>query len=71
MLIHKKYHNEFIPSLLGGVGVDIPDVIDERRFKVKYNLNDYMLYVGRIDEGKNCHVLFKYFREYKKEITMD
>lgn len=66
VLIHKKYHNEFIPSLLGGVGVDIPDVIDERRFKVKYNLNDYMLYVGRIDEGKNCHVLFKYFREYKK-----
>ena len=65
-LIHKKYHNEHIPSKLGGVGIDVPENVDGERFKKKYNLSEFMIYVGRIDEGKNCHQLFKYFIEYKK-----
>lgn len=71
VLIHNKYHNEHIPSDLGGVGVEIPEVIDGERFKEKYNLSDFIVYVGRIDEGKNCHQLFKYFIEYKKRNNND
>lgn len=70
-LIHKKYHNEYIPSKLGGVGIDVPEIIDGERFKKKYNLSNFMIYVGRIDEGKNCHQLFKYFTEYKKRNAND
>lgn len=70
-LIHKKYHNEHILSKLGGVGIDVPENVDGERFKKKYNLSDFMIYVGRIDEGKNCHQLFKYFIEYKERNAND
>lgn len=65
-LVHRKYHNEGIPNDLGGAGVELPPNIDGEQFKAKYNLNDFLIYVGRIDESKNCDVLFKYFLEYKK-----
>lgn len=71
VLIHSKYHNEHIPSDLGGVGVEIPEIIDGERFKEKYGLSSFVVYVGRIDEGKNCHQLFKYFIEYKKRNDND
>ena len=65
-LIIAKYDNADIKYNFGGVGVDLPEVVDADRFKKKYNLDDYIVYVGRIDEGKNCPQLFDYFREYKK-----
>ena len=49
-----------------GTGVDVPENIDAEGFRKKHNLTDYIIYVGRIDEGKNCPQLFQYFREYKK-----
>ncbi len=70
-LIQGKYHNEKIPSALGGSGVDLPESIDGSRFCEKYNLKDYIVYVGRIDEGKNCKELFNYFLEYKKRNASD
>ena len=70
-LLNEKYHNEFIPTDIGGVGVDLPESIDGSRFCEKYNLKDYIVYVGRIDEGKNCNELFNYFLEYKKRNTSD
>lgn len=65
-LIHNIYHNENIPFDLGGVGIELPEIIDEESFKKKYNLDKYILYVGRIDVSKNCDMLFEYFEEYKK-----
>ncbi|MSS64501.1 glycosyltransferase family 4 protein [Velocimicrobium porci] len=70
-LIHKLYQNDYIPSDLGGTGVEIPDKIDAKRFKAKYKLDNFILYVGRIDEGKNCHQLFQFFQEYKKRNKND
>lgn len=50
-----------------GTGVEIPSVPDAAAFREKYNINDeYIIYVGRIDEGKDCPMLFKYFLEYQK-----
>lgn len=49
-----------------GVGVDIPKVISEEDFRNKYKLNNFLIYVGRIDQGKDCPRLFEYFIEYKK-----
>lgn len=70
-MIHEKYHNEYIPSELGGVGVEVPQNVDGERFKKKYGLSNFMVYVGRIDEGKNCKQLFNYFLEYKKRNSND
>lgn len=65
-LIQGKFHNEDIFSELGGVGVETPEKTNADGFKRKHALNRFILYVGRIDEGKNCHKLFQYFQEYKK-----
>lgn len=66
-LIRQKYHNYYIPYKIGGAGVDVPTDVSAERFKKKYNLDNYILYIGRIDEGKNCDEMFDYFRKYKDE----
>lgn len=70
-LVHRLYHNDHIPYGLGGIGLDIPDDVDADRFKQKYNLDNYMIYAGRIDEGKNCKQLFNFYLEYKKRNDSD
>lgn len=65
-LVWKKFGIRNKPYEVMGVGVDIPEEADEREFKRKYDLEEYIIYVGRIDNGKNCPCMFDYFIEYKK-----
>lgn len=64
-LVNEKYGNKSIPYEIGATGVDIPDRIDAERFKAKYGVDNFIAYVGRIDDGKNCGRLFSYFDRYK------
>jgi len=48
-----------------GVGIDVPEIINDKIIK-QFQYQNYIIYVGRIDEGKDCPRLFQYFREYKK-----
>ncbi|MCR4673615.1 MAG: glycosyltransferase [Lachnospiraceae bacterium] len=64
-LIWERFETKDIPYEIGGIGIDVPKDIDGERFKKKYDLDQYVVYVGRIDEGKNCNELFDYFLEYK------
>ena len=66
-----KYNNYRIPFKFGGAGVDVPEDVSGDRFKAKYNLTNYMIYVGRIDEGKNCPELFEHFRRFKQTHPSD
>lgn len=70
-LVHNIFHNEEIPYDVMGVGVDIPSEILSERFKKKYKLKNYIVYVGRIDQGKDCPRMFQYFMEYKKRNKND
>ncbi len=70
-LVHSIFHNENVPYEVMGVGVEVPEVVDSERFKKKYSLDNYLIYVGRIDEGKDCPRLFKYFLEYKRRVKSD
>lgn len=70
-LIRSKYNNYRIPFKFGGAGVDVPEDVSGDRFKAKYNLTNYMIYVGRIDEGKNCPELFEHFRRFKQNHPSD
>ena len=70
-LIRSRYGNYRIPFKFGGAGVDVPDDVSAERFKAKYGVEDYMIYVGRIDEGKNCPELFEFFTRYKKAHPSD
>lgn len=66
--VEKKFSVENVLNNngMGGVGVEIPADISAERFRKKYSLDKFILYIGRIDEHKGCNVLFDYFREYKK-----
>ncbi|MBR2459834.1 MAG: glycosyltransferase family 4 protein [Clostridia bacterium] len=65
-LVDSMFSVENTPWIITGIGIDAPD--EEQLFsaKEKYGLEDYILYVGRIDESKGCGTLFRYFEEYKK-----
>lgn len=65
-LVHGIFQNEYIPYDIMGVGVDVPATTNPENFKRNYNLEEYLIYVGRIDQGKNCLQMFEYFMEYKK-----
>lgn len=65
-LVQGLFGTQSIPCDVLGTGVDIPGKPDARRFRDKYGIeDDYLIYVGRIDEGKNCPEMFRYFSEYK------
>ena len=65
--VQNKFRNENIYSDVIGVGIDInenvPDINLEETFGIK---DEYVVYIGRIDESKGCKEMFEYFLEYKK-----
>ena len=65
-LIDSRFKIEEIPSVITGVGIEAPNESKLFDAKAKYGLDDYIIYVGRIDENKGCGTLFRYFSEYKK-----
>lgn len=66
-LVERLYNNQSVKSIVAGVGIDVPENIDNNRFREKYNIkSDYIVYVGRIDKSKGCHEMLHYFMEYYK-----
>ncbi|MFQ5792130.1 MAG: glycosyltransferase family 4 protein, partial [Acidobacteriota bacterium] len=47
-------------------GVDTDFESDARRFSGRYGVEDFLLYVGRKESGKNVPLLVDYFRRYKQ-----
>lgn len=69
---HQKFGNSYIPSVVTGSGIDIPEEenIEAQKdifAKHKIDPDDYILYVGRIESGKNCVLLFESFIAYKEK----
>lgn len=64
--VQKRFQNQDILCDTMAVGIEAPKNVSAEGFKSSRNVDNYIIYVGRIDEGKNCHILFKYFEEYKK-----
>lgn len=57
-------------DMIGGAGVEVPEEVSAERFRARYGLDgDYVVYVGRIDEGKNCDELFRYWEAYRSTHT--
>jgi glycosyltransferase involved in cell wall biosynthesis len=53
---------------IAGGGVDVPEkIVSEEEIKKKYNLEKFLVYVGRIDPSKGVAELVDYFIEYKKQ----
>ena len=50
-----------------GLGMDVPRQVDTGTFRRQYGLDgEYLLYVGQVDEKKECPMLMRYFMEFQK-----
>lgn len=65
-LLEKMFDVKNTPSVMAGVGVDVPELDTSLTAGGLYGLDKYIVYAGRIDESKGCGRLFDYFQEYKK-----
>ncbi|MBA2303901.1 MAG: glycosyltransferase family 4 protein [Acidobacteria bacterium] len=64
-MIETATRNIDVPGVVVGVGSDVPERADARRFRQKYDLHrPFAIYVGRIDENKGCGELFDHYRRY-------
>ena len=53
------------PSIVVGVGSEVPQRPDPRRFRRAFNIRrPFAIYIGRIDENKGCVELFDFFQRY-------
>ncbi len=65
-LVQATMQNSYIPQFAAGVGIDAPQDVDAARFRAKFGIAEpFLLYVGRIDVGKNVNELFDHFARYK------
>ena len=62
-MIQALARNEHVPSVVVGVGSDVPPNPQPQRFRQKYDIRGpFAVYVGRIDENKGCRELFDSLR---------
>lgn len=67
-MIQQIARNEHVPSVVVGVGSEIPGTAQPQRFRQKFGIRGpFAVYVGRIDENKGCKELFDYFSTYLSE----
>ncbi len=53
-----------------GCGVEAPDKGNPDTFRKKFGIdNEYFLYIGKKDKGKNLHVLLDYFERFATDYT--
>jgi glycosyltransferase involved in cell wall biosynthesis len=64
-MIQAAADNASVPSVVVGVGSEVPDRPSAERFRRKHGLERrFAVYVGRIDENKGCPELFAHFTSY-------
>jgi glycosyltransferase involved in cell wall biosynthesis len=57
--------NETVPSIVVGVGSNVPASVQPGRFRQQFHVRGpFAVYVGRIDENKGCKELFAHFQQY-------
>lgn len=67
-MIQAAAGNASVPSVVVGIGSDVPSSPQAARFRQKYNIRGpFAVYVGRVDENKGCKELFTFFESYVRE----
>ena len=61
LLVRRRFpRTEPIPCAVMGLGMDVPRQTDPGTFRRQYGLEDeYLLYVGQVDEKKECPMLMR------------
>ena len=64
-MIQAVSRNLDVPSVVVGIGSEVPERPDPERFRRKFGVSEpFAVYVGRIDENKGCQELFDHFAAY-------
>ena len=72
LLVNRVMHNNHVPQIVAGVGVDVPADVSAARFREKYGIEGrFILYVGRVEESKNVPELFDHFIRFREETSTD
>jgi glycosyltransferase involved in cell wall biosynthesis len=67
-MIQELAHNDDLPSVVVGVGSEVPTSTHPERFRQKFKIDGpFAVYVGRIDANKGCSELFEFFSAYIRE----
>ena len=70
--LHRRFPKAELTGSQIGVGIDFPETPNPRRFTSRYGVsNSYAIYVGRIDESKNCLGLIEYFDYFKENVDRE
>ncbi len=64
-LVHKLHFINDKEYMVIGAGVDYPTTVDASIFTSKYNLDQYLIFLGRIEPSKNIDLLIDYFSKFK------
>jgi glycosyltransferase involved in cell wall biosynthesis len=70
-LVHSVFSNRHIKHDVIGKGIDIPMGLEVDKIKKKYDVDNYIIFSGRVDKAKGCDKLIEYFLEYKKKFSSD
>ena len=66
LLVSRVMGNDAVPQIEAGVGINVPDQLSAARFRAQYGLaDDFLLYVGRVDQAKNVPELLDYFLRFR------
>ena len=67
-LVNKITNNDHVRQVVAGMGIEPPPNASAARFRAEYGIDEpFLLYVGRIDEGKNVPELIDYFTRFRDE----
>ncbi len=70
-MINTISRNEDVLGEVVGVGTEIPPRFSGEQFREKFGISeDYVIYIGRIDQNKGCDHLFAYFMRFKEEVPI-
>lgn len=68
-LVASRFDIAKIPSLVVGIGVDAPPTPDVEEFRILRGIErPYLLYAGRIDAGKGCDEMLRFYERAQAEI---
>ena len=66
--VNKQFKNSNIPSIVNGMGIEIPKEDNSKEFCEKNGIDGkYIVYCGRIEENKGVKMLVEYVQRYNEE----
>jgi glycosyltransferase involved in cell wall biosynthesis len=69
-LVRSRFEIGERPALVAGMGVDDPTASDEAGFRERHGLTrPYVLYAGRIDAGKGCADMLRFYALYRRRAS--